>query len=225
VKNLSKVIGGDQAQEFRSWSIPELQSKSPDRGQVQVQEPTQNSAGQGLLTAEKIAEIQAQAYQEGFSQGRKEGFEAGNSEVSARAQQLNTLMGLLNEPFKQLDAQVEQELLVLVITLTRQLVRREMRHEPGEILAVIRQTMSALPTAARDVRLHLHPEDSALVRESLALNETEPSWRIVEDPVLTRGDCRVVSETSQIDATLENRLNALITSMLGGERARDRQEP
>jgi flagellar assembly protein FliH len=219
---LSKVIAGDQAQEFRSWSIPELlQSKSPDRGQV----PAQHSGGQGLLTAEKIAEIQAQAYQEGFSQGRKEGFEAGRSEVSARAQQLNTLMGLLSEPFKQLDAQVEQELLALVITLTRQLVRREMKHEPGEILAVIRQTMSALPTAARDVRLHLHPEDSILVRESLALNETEPSWRIVEDPVLTRGDCRVVSEASQIDATLENRLNALIASMLGGERARDRQEP
>jgi flagellar assembly protein FliH len=218
---LSKVIAGDQAQEFRSWSISELQSKLPDRGQVQGQ----NSRGQGLLTAEKIAEIQAQAHQEGFAQGRKEGFEAGHAEVSAKAQQLNTLMGLLNEPFEQLDAQVEQELLVLVITLTRQLVRREIRHEPGEILAVIRQTMSALPTAARDVRLHLHPEDSALVRESLALNETEPSWRIVEDPVLTRGDCRVVSETSQIDATLENRLNALITSMLGGERSRDRQEP
>ena len=218
---MSKVIAGDQAQEFRSWSIPELQSKSPDHGQVQAQ----NSAGQGLLTAEKIAEIQAQAYQEGFSQGRKEGFEAGNSEVSARAHQLNTLMGALNEPFKQLDAQVEQELLALVITLTRQLVRREMKHESGEILAVIRQTMSALPMAARDVRLHLHPEDSALVRESLALSETEPSWRIVEDPVLTRGDCRVVSEASQIDATLENRLNALIASMLGGERARDRQEP
>ena len=218
---MSKVIAGDDAQEFRSWSIPELQSNTSDRGQAQAQ----NSGRQGLLTAEKIAEIQAQAYQEGFSQGRKEGIAAGKSEISARAQQLNTLMGLLNEPFKQLDGQVEQELLALVITLTRQLIRREMKHEPGEILAVIRQTMSALPMATRDVRLHLHPEDSVLVRESLTLNETEQTWRIVEDPVLTRGDCRVVSQTSQIDATLENRLNALIASMLGGERARDRQEP
>ena len=173
------------------------------------------------MTAERIAQIQAQAYQEGFAQGRNEGLKAGATEIREKAQQLETLMASLNQPLKQLDAQVEQELLGLVLALTRQLIRREMKREPGQILSVIREAMAALPASARNVRLHLHAEDAVLVRESLSLSDAERDWQIMEDPVLTKGDCRVVSDSSQIDASLETRLNALISSMLGGERIGD----
>jgi len=49
----------------------------------------------------------------------------------------------------------------------------------------------------------------------------ELRWRIVEEPTLTRGGCRVESEDSRIDATVEARLGALIARALGGEREED----
>ena len=35
---------------------------------------------------------------------------------------------------------------------------------------------------------------------------------------LSRGGCRVSTDTSRIDATVENRVNAVIAEVLGGER-------
>jgi flagellar assembly protein FliH len=60
-----------------------------------------------------------------------------------------------------------------------------------------------------------------VVRERLASPAgAERAWTIVEDPVMTRGGCRVTTETALIDARLETRINAVISSMLGDQRAR-----
>ena len=37
--------------------------------------------------------------------------------------------------------------------------------------------------------------------------------------MMTRGGCRVTTETAQIDARLETRINAVMAAMLGDERA------
>ena len=88
-------------------------------------------------------------------------------------------------------------------------------------MGVVREALAILPVASSNVQLILHPEDAELVREIYSLSETELGWRIIEDPVLARGGCKVVTDTSQIDATLESRLAALISPLLGGERSGD----
>jgi flagellar assembly protein FliH len=84
--------------------------------------------------------------------------------------------------------------------------------------------MSILPVSSRNISLILHPEDASLVRETYELSESELGWRIVEDPVLARGGCRISTETSQVDATLESRLATLIAPLLGGERDLDGED-
>ena len=71
---------------------------------------------------------------------------------------------------------------------------------------------------ARDIRLHLHPEDAALIRERLQPTDAGRAWTIREDPVLMRGDCQVTSESSQVDARLDTRLGRLISDLLGDDR-------
>ena len=213
---MSRVIQREEITEIQPWRVCELEKpRSPATSAEAESQPTTVS----MPTAEKISEIQAQAYQEGFSRGLREGLEAGKEEISVVVERFNNLLAALAAPFEQLDLQVEQELLALVTALTRQLVRRQVRLNPGEIIPVIREAMAALPVAARDVRLYLNPEDASLVRESLSLAEEKRTFEIVDDPVLTRGDCRVASDTSQIDASLETRLNALMASLMGGLRA------
>jgi flagellar assembly protein FliH len=97
-------------------------------------------------------------------------------------------------------------------------VRRELKAQPEEIIAVVRETVALLPVGARAVRVHLHPEDAELVRSRLAAASGERAWNLVEDPMLARGGCRVSSDNSSIDATLEQRLGAVIAAMLGDER-------
>ncbi len=214
----SKIISGKDPEQVQLWTVPQLGNSHPDK---LAKNPSNMDQEAGLVTVEQIDDIHSQAYQEGYELGRSEGLKSGAEEVKLHAQRLDSIMTTLCKPLEQLDNAVEEQLVGLVIAVARQFVRRELRSEPGEVLRTIREAMGILPLAARDVRIHLHPEDAVLVRESLSLSDGERPWQIVEDPVLTRGDCRVLSDTSQIDATVETRLNAIIVSMLGGARDGD----
>lgn len=183
----------------------------------------------GPLTAAQVEAMQVQAYSEAASDGRKSGYEAGFKEGQAAAQaqmevHLDRIRGMLDylaRPLAAFDDSLEESLLALSMTVAQQLVRRELRTDPGEIVAAVREALAALPAARRDVRLLLHPEDVVLVREALAVDEREPSWRIIEDPLVTRGGCRVEAADSRIDATVENRLATVVAQVLGGEREGD----
>ncbi len=59
------------------------------------------------------------------------------------------------------------------------------------------------------------------MRDALLKNEGSPGWTICEDPLMSRGGCLVTTKTSRIDATVENRLNAAIAAVMGGERKID----
>ena len=158
---------------------------------------------------------------EGFDQGREQGFEQGRSDLQQRLDEFRNLIDLLSEPLKDLDEQVEEELAGLAAAIARQLVRRELKTEHDQIIAVIRESIQALPAYARKIEISLHPEDAEFVRSTLRVDDAKPRWKLLEDPLLTRGGCRVETETSRIDATVESRLNQVIATVLGGERKLD----
>lgn len=173
---------------------------------------------------------QSQAgYEAGFKRGEQAGFEAGLARAMEQQQQsfkqmqmlFDQVIDALNEPFKQLDDQVEQELVTLVISMVRQLVRREVQTDSGLLIGVVREALGILPVSARDVRIVLNPDDVEMIREIYKLGDAEQTWRIEEDPMMDRGGCRVITDTSQIDATLESRINKLLAPLLAGQRQKD----
>lgn len=168
-----------------------------------------------------LADLQAEAHREAFEQGLQEGREAGRAEVRAQVERLAGMFYDLAKPFEALDSEVERELLTLAMALARQIVRRELKTDPSQIIGIIREAIAALPVAAREVRVHLHPEDAAVVRQHLAPTEAERAWAIIEDPVMARGGCQITTATSRIDARLETRLGAILSELLGTERHTD----
>ncbi len=241
--SLSKFsrFSGEELELIDSWNNFENFSDKDDSGQ---DNKTQ------LLTVEEIETMQQQAYQEAFEQGRQEGFKQGQEEgvkqgkeagfkqgfeegakkgydenlhlLKQQVSEFVALMESLSEPFKQLDETVEKELVNLSIGIASQLLRRELKIDAGQVVAVVREAVNALPVATQKIMLKLHPEDAELVRKALKLDEMSPSWVIEEDPLLTRGGCIVETGVSHVDATVENRLAAIVTKILGGERQEDR---
>jgi len=133
--------------------------------------------------------------------------------------------GELRRCIEEMDAAVEQALVDLAVTLAQALVRRELRSDSGQVVAVVREALAALPVASRHVRVCLHPDDVVLVTEALvardAGSDAGRDWHLQEDPTLMRGDCRILSENSQIDATMEKRLATVVAQLSGGEREQD----
>ncbi|MFO7602364.1 MAG: flagellar assembly protein FliH [Gammaproteobacteria bacterium] len=205
---MSKIIQRDSTEEYASFELPEV-------GEVRQK--------RGLPTADEIESIQQQAYDEGFAQGQKAGMATGKAQVDKQITRLHSILNVLAQPLDELDEQVVQQITDLSIIVARQLIRRELRTDPGQVIAVVRECAKAIPVASQQVNLYLHPDDAELVRSAFSLDhEAESRWKIIEEPVLTRGGCRIEAEHSKIDATVENRLNQIITNFLGGEREDDR---
>jgi flagellar assembly protein FliH len=175
---MSRVIPGAALGSFTPWSLPSmdepLQHPEPPVPDEPAPEPMDEVvAFPSLPTAEEIEEIERQAREEGFAAGYKDGLAQAQAEMTARAATLDKLMAALSQPFVELDQQVEQELVALAIAIAQQMVRRELKTSPGEIVAVVREAVTALPVSRRSVQLYLHPEDAKLVREALALSDQE----------------------------------------------------
>lgn len=175
--------------------------------------------GPGLLTAEKLEELQRQAYEEAFAAGLEDGRKSGQDEVERRIARLDDLLRSMSQPIEALDEEVLEQLVELAMATVQQLFRREIRAEPSHVIGVVREALQLLPIASQDVRVRLHPDDAQLVRESLSkTSEDRQAWSIVEDPLIDRGGCTVTTENSQVDAQAQTRLRTVIGAIAGDER-------
>jgi flagellar assembly protein FliH len=197
------IRGHELGAEPTPWQAPEVSG------------PTVRSRAGGLddLRAER-----ERARREGFEEGRRAGLEAARQETAARGRLLEQALDALARPFEGLEQRFHEEVVELVRAVARQLLRRELRLDPGHVVGVVREGLAALPMAATDVVVRLHPDDAAVMRECLAPADGERSWRIEPDPLLERGGCVVLTSQSQVDGRLETRLGRTIATLFEDER-------
>ncbi len=176
------------------------------------------SDGRGLLTARGLQELQKEAYDEAYQAGLKEGRKAGEEEIKKRGSRFDELLNALARPFDELDETVEKKLVELSMMVAKQLFRREISIDPGHVIGVVREAIQLLPLASRNIKVHLHPEDAKLVLEALSPADGERAWDIIEDPLASRGGCKVSTDNSHIDARAETRLLAVVNTITGDER-------
>ena len=183
----------------------------------------------GASSAASLEAEQRQAWTAGFEQGRREGLAAGATQLEMRQRELDaamgqvgTLLASMSRPLDRLDELAAAELVRLALATGTQLARRELRQDPAQVIAIIRECVNVLPASARHVRVHLHPADAAIVRERLAQPAADRAWSVVEDPVLARGGCRVITDVSQVDGRFDSRVAAVVASILGDEREQGR---
>ena len=219
VKLMLKPIKKDQVDDARKWNAPEMSIDTDRIVRHQYENPKSRNGKAEIPTATDIEQWRKDAELEGYNEGLKRA-EQDSQQCGKRLLQL---INFFEHPLRALNEDIEQQLAQLAITLAQQLVRRELRVEPGEIIGLIRDSVKLLPGNARNIRILMNPEDALLVRNSLSMEsaDEEASWKLIEDPMISVGGCEIKSDSSSINATLENRLSALAASVLGGEREQD----
>lgn len=209
---MSKVLSGDEMTEYKRWQVPDVGLGEGREG---------HTGGNKYLTAVQLEKIQKQAYDEAYARGLKEGKAAGQSHIQEKAQLFITLANALQQPIVETDERVESEISLLCLAIAKQIIRREITLDSGHIISVIREALAALPVSAQKVRISLHPDDGAMVRKVMSDLNEDISFTIVDDITLSKGGCKVVTENSQIDATLETRIAMIASKILVDERSRD----
>jgi flagellar assembly protein FliH len=216
----ARDVGG-----FDIWSLPSFDPHVPEPEPEPVEEPPAQMEEVPLeevqpLTLEELETIRQEAYNEGFAAGEKDGFRSTTLKVRQEAEEalsvklgsLERLMGNLFDPIAEQDSQLEKSMVGLVQHITRQVIQRELALDSSQIESVMREALKLLPLGVGNVRLYINPQDFEQVK---ALRERhEETWRIVEDAALQPGGCRVETEHSRIDATVETRISQIMAKLL-----------
>ena len=216
----ARDVGG-----FDIWSLPSFDPHVPQPEPEPVEDLPVEMEEVPLeevqpLTLEELESIRQEAYNEGFAAGEKDGFRSTTLKVrqeaeaalSVKLRSLERLMGHLFEPIAEQDAQLEKSMVGLVEHIARQVIQRELVLDSSQIESVMREALKLLPLGVGNVRLYINPQDFEQVK---ALRERhEETWRIVEDAALQPGGCRVETEHSRIDATVETRISQIMAKLL-----------
>ncbi len=196
----SKIIPKEALAEVRKLDLTDL-----------VTGAKASVSSETAANAAELARVREQAYREGVAAGRQEAQAA----LAAERAALKALIAGVNELMQDFEQTLAGDVLSVGLELAKQIVRSALRVKPDLVMAVVREAISSLPGLSEHTVLLLNPADAAIVRKGL---EDDPAvatlpWKIVEDPQIERGGCRLETPTTEVDAALETRWRRVVASL------------
>ncbi len=205
---LSKVISGEKLGDVKNWQIPHVDTPGE-------QKTTGYSEGlatvcEQLPTLEDIESLRKKVYDESYNAGFSKGLEDAESELSSSIGLVKNILDQLSVPVAQIDQEMKELLVRLAIVVAKQILNIEISRDPGHLMKFIEQGVSILPESPMTIYIHLNPRDASRINDMLK-SEHKKSWAIVEDESVEAGGCKLFSENSSVDLTLESQLARIAT--------------
>jgi flagellar assembly protein FliH len=196
-------------------------SAAAEAAAVAEVEQAEYEAAQAAASAypsdEELAAIREQARQEGYDAGYKAGRDEGMAQAldEQRAATEHALAPVraiadnFSAALRDADQAISNEVLELALHLAKGMLKNALRVKPELILPIVREAIEYLPVLQQPALLILNPDDAAVVRESIAEELDKGGWRVIDDPTIERGGCKVDTASNQIDATVQSRWQRL----------------
>lgn len=185
-----------------------MQQSAYDEG---VEQGRQAGHSEGF--AQGHAEGVSAGHAEGLAQGLQQGLEQAQAQIAQQVALLTAVMDKFSDPIAQVNAEVEQQLLLLVNGLTKALIRVEVKTNPQVLLNTLREVVATLPIAERAIKMHLHPEDVALVHAHFDEADLQQrQWSLIAEPSLQRGDLQLECGSSSVDYLIDDRILHSLTT-------------
>jgi flagellar assembly protein FliH len=152
-------------------------------------------------------------------EGHRDGVEAGRREMQAQLQSeriaLKELTAGLTRFAQDFEQGLANDVLSMSLELAKLVVRHSVKVKPDLVLSVVREAIASLPGVDQQTAIHLHPADAGLLRRVAESDSTlaQLPWKIVEDPQMERGGCRLETATTEVDASLETRWRRIIAAL------------
>ena len=209
--------------QYQSWQMPDIDSEGSKVFRQPVEESEVEENTVELITQEELQGIKDKAYAEAYEKGHKEGLSAGSTEIEEKQQLLTKMIDQLAYPLQQCGEKTEQELLELAFAISRQIVRRELKQDPTQLIAIIRDALTQLPVGAKNIQILLHPDDAAIIKDVLSIdtNSSDSRWQLVEEPSMEKGGCLLKTDNSNVNASVDRQIAILFSRIAGGERTRE----
>ncbi|MBA5686423.1 flagellar assembly protein FliH [Rugamonas apoptosis] len=169
-------------------------------------------------SVEEVEAIREQArldgYEEGHAAGHADALALGKIESAKELEHLQALTASFGTAVQQADQLIANDVLELALQLAKGMLKTALHVKPELVLPIVREAIEYLPVLQQPALLVLHPDDASVVREGIGEELDKGGWRVIEDPSVGRGGCKVDTASNQIDAQAASRWQRL-THALG----------
>lgn len=168
-------------------------------------------------TVEELEQIREEARQDGYDEGHAAGHADATEEVKKVAdealkqelQKVQVLADNFSTALQDADQLIANEVLDLALQLAKGMLKNALQVKPELILPIVRDAIEYLPSLQQPALLVLHPDDAPTVRAGLGEELDKGGWRVIEDPSVGRGGCKVDTASNTIDASAAARWQRL----------------
>lgn len=173
-------------------------------------------------TEEELAAIREEARIEGYGAGYAAGHAEGHADAIALGKEetdqkllpMRDLADSFSAALQGADTMIAADVLELALQLSKAMLKQALQVRPSLILPIVREAIEYLPSLQQPALLMLNPDDAEVVREGIGEELEKGGWRVIDDPSIERGGCKVDTASNQIDAQTSARW-ARLTHALG----------
>ena len=153
----------------------------------------------------RVTAARQMGYKDGYRDGlvALEGFK--QSLAQQNAAQIGGLLAALDEQLQALDGDMAQALARTALLLAQQVLRSEVQQRPELVAEVARQAVNTVMHSARQVTVHVHPQDMPLVSQGAQELLAARGAGLRADSAIQRGGVLVSSDVGTVDARLDTR--------------------
>lgn len=163
---------------------------------------------------EKALFIEKEAYEKGFAQGEKDGLELGRKRIDTLVRQITNLLEDLQNQREVLYQSCEREMLQLVLSISKKVLRHELRLNDEVVLSTLKEASKYVMDQQKIV-LRLNPADVQLLESRFEqcppIGKGARAVTMIRDTSLTRGGCVIETSFGDIDGTIETQMDQIVS--------------
>lgn len=170
-----------------------------------------------MVSAEdRMAQVEAEAYTQGFADGQVAARDALNAEVVAAVQALRSALESVRAQEARWVANAEENVAALAVLVARHLIQREITGADAVVPAMVQTALLQHPMDD-EVTVRLHQDDLAVCRQALEQQGAAAgrTLRWVADPSIQRGGCLTEGRERVIDGRIDTALERAYRNLAG----------
>lgn len=203
---------------MKESGILQLLENNKKHGSKEIFSPNtmfHNSSSQ--YNVEHVDQLE-QEKKQAFKQGYQEGVEKAQQEWNQRLALLDNICEEVNKPLKAIDKQIQDKSVEIAIAVAKQIIRRELSFDSGQIVSAVKQAIELIPKDGEKINLHINPVDLQNVNEIFTDEDSSNRYNIIQDPTIEAGGCLALTNYSLVDLTINKQIASISAQIFGDQR-------
>ena len=162
--------------------------------------------------APSVDEVRTNAFQEGFAEGEKAGFEAGTKRVEPLIASFNQGLEQLKNIRREINQAIEKEVVQLALCIAKKIVCHEIKTNAETVVCVAREALSRVENPGK-IKIKLNPSDLQFIQDTKSqlshLLQNVDGVRFEAEDSIQIGGCVIETDMGDIDARIEKQFQAI----------------